>query len=435
MGTARSFVTPVLALASVAAADAGEIEVHLLAHTVIKAEHPDLGTIGGLSGLIFHDHAAFETDTDTPGGERDRLVRTSVDGERRAAVEFISDSHDLPCAYTGTVALRRFARTLYTVRVELDEREPLHEYDAEELARLREADDFHTVPAGMLPRAADAEAIAHHHTDHDNGDRRGIRVIAFEQPHQISATLSWPRHHLGFMRSTLTIPEEIREHIRPNRGFEAVTITDRHVWAATESAITTDGPEATADTGTLCTLLRWPRPRWRGQPEDPDILHYRTDPKPPHIGPTFSLHSLTDFEALPDGRLLALERSLTLPAGYSAKIFIIDPDAPRETLPDGREVVHKQLLLDLATIRGEKNDAPRWLGNLEGMALGPSIADLTGDESEPGRLLLLVADDNFGTDIQRAGSQVIALRLVGMGNDQPGNQEKDRLEARPTGDR
>ncbi len=53
------------------------------------------------------------------------------------------------------------------------------------------------------------------------------------------------------------------------------------------------------------------------------------------------------------------------------------------------------------------------MGNLEGMAVGAPLARLLGDETERGRVLVIVADDNFGRDGQ-VGSQVVVCRLTGI---------------------
>ncbi len=244
------------------------------------------------------------------------------------------------------------------------------------------------------------------HLDHPAKDAEALAIspsgawfIAYESP----ATIA----RLAFDPHAFTLPEEVVRTVRPNLAFESVALRPHPVfeaptelWAITELAISQDGPAPTSSEGTLCRALVW-------NPYTGELLDqftYRTEPMPSTlpIGP--SHHSLSEIAALPDGRFLALERSLTLPAGYTARIFLLDassqpdPDAP---FP----VLRKELLYDFA-------DSPlRNIGNLEGMTIGPTIAELTGDPFEQGRLLLLIADDNFGRDIQ-SGSRVIALRLI-----------------------
>lgn len=111
--------------------------------------------------------------------------------------------------------------------------------------------------------------------------------------------------------------------------------------------------------------------------------------RPPGLGVT----GLAELTALPDGRLLALERSLTVPRLYDARLFLLRADQRGESLNFDKT--------ELASIRGLGVDQP---GNLEAMAVGPELE--TG-----GRLLLLISDNNFGRDGQPA-TRAIALRLT-----------------------
>ena len=73
-------------------------------------------------------------------------------------------------------------------------------------------------------------------------------------------------------------------------------------------------------------------------------------------------------------------------------------------------MLRKSPVADLGAIASDAG-VP-WIGNLEALALGPRIADMTGNDREQGRLLLVVADDNFGAGVQKTGSRVLALRLL-----------------------
>lgn len=102
------------------------------------------------------------------------------------------------------------------------------------------------------------------------------------------------------------------------------------------------------------------------------------------------------------GYFLSLERSFGL-LGFSAKLYqmaianatdISQMDSPINI--NAQQPVYKQLLLDLAEL-----DIP--LDNLEGMTLGPQLADGS-------RSLLLVSDDNFSDD---QVTQWLLFRLSG----------------------
>ena len=101
------------------------------------------------------------------------------------------------------------------------------------------------------------------------------------------------------------------------------------------------------------------------------------------------------------GHFLTLERSYGATSGFSAKIWQIATGAATDTSsiksfrtsPNVRSI-RKKLVLDLATL-GIKLD------NLEGMAIGPRLAD--GSQS-----LILVSDDNFS---DKQFTQFLLFRL------------------------
>lgn len=103
-------------------------------------------------------------------------------------------------------------------------------------------------------------------------------------------------------------------------------------------------------------------------------------------------HGLSDLLTLnAEGHLLTLERSLTL-NGYTARLFQVvagnATDTSRIATLGGELTtvtpLKKQLLLDLSTLNHP-------LDNLEGMTLGPQLADGSS-------LLILVSDDNFSAE-------------------------------------
>ncbi|TVQ77335.1 MAG: esterase-like activity of phytase family protein [Phycisphaeraceae bacterium] len=316
-----------------------------LATMSIPSEHDALGTIGGLSGLTWT-------------------------GEHFVAV---SDHNERPMLYELALSLSPGVRG------------GDRGYDLD-VTVMREIHLDHP--------AADAEAIVY-------DPNTGAWYIGYELP----ATVA----RLGSDPITFPLPDDVREGVRPNRSFESVTLRPNphfgrptELWAATETAITSDGEEATEAEGTLCRVLVW-------NPRTARLLRqysYRTDPRPGGIPLRHSINSLVEFTTLPDGRLLALERSLTAPAGYGGRIFLIPGDS-FEKSEAPFPVLSKRLLYDLSEVPLIS------IGNIEGMVVGPPISELTNDPREPGRLLLLIADDNFGRDIQR-GSRVIALRITDL---------------------
>jgi len=225
----------------------------------------------------------------------------------------------------------------------------------------------------VLPGApADAEAIA---PAPDGG-----WIVAYEKPPSIA------RFDQDFrFTETFTRAEPIGRRLQLNRAWESVTVRS-----------TSAGPRilAISELGPIDAAA--PHDGWRPLAIELDSTtgviaaqgRYRLSP-PPGLGVT----GLSEVVALSQGDLLALERSLTVPRLYDARLFLLRVEQRGESLH-----IEKT---KLASIRALGVEAP---GNLEAMAVGPELE--TG-----GRLLLLISDDNFGRDGQDA-TRIIALRLT-----------------------
>src|SRR5690606_31336681 len=146
------------------------------------------------------------------------------------------------------------------------------------------------------------------------------------------------------------------------------------MWTANEQALTVDGPTSTAMNGTTVRLLRL---NVSGNSIAAGAQYaYVTEPI--HGSPTFGSpqSGLADLVALPDGTLLALERSVVVGAPvYLNRIFEIGfagaTDVSVGTLADGLignvfTPVAKQLLWSGA-VDGASGQ------NMEGLALGPRL--------------------------------------------------------------
>ena len=188
--------------------------------------------------------------------------------------------------------------------------------------------------------------------------------------------------------------------IRGNQGFESLSLSPdgRALWTANERALQQDSPDE-KDRPSPVRLLRYER---RGDAFVPGAqLVYEVDPivNPPAKG--FSVRGLAELLALPDGRLLALEREFVAGRGMTIQLFLVStPGATDvsglESLAGARYTpVRKTLVYDFARA-GFLPD------NIEGLAFGPRLADGS-------RTLVLVSDDNF-EPLQQ--TQVIALRWI-----------------------
>lgn len=196
----------------------------------------------------------------------------------------------------------------------------------------------------------------------------------------------------------LQIPQEFMpDNIRPNAGFESLAYDAvRGVfWTTTETALKND---SLTDGGRMTLRLQS-----FGEDLKPAIQYaYQTDA--PSVCPktarqVFGVSALT---ALPDGRLLVLERDFVITKRYirsyvKHKIYMIDPlTSPASAISSSTAVAdikRNQYLKKTLVAEFQTNlKLFDWtLANYEGMCLGPQLAD--------GRRVLLLINDsqhNYG---------------------------------------
>jgi len=184
----------------------------------------------------------------------------------------------------------------------------------------------------------------------------------------------------GARLSTLPTPAVFLQR-RPNFGFESLTRRGHTIYTANEEALTPDGPLSTQAAGTVVRLQRYTSGL-------PDLqFAYRTEPL--HGSPISGSRSgLSDLLTLPDGRLIALERSFAfnLAGLFRTRIFALDLAGATDTsaLPSlavaSYTPIAKTLLLSAD------------LTNLEGLCLGPRL-DPPGSPGPYRYALLGIVDD------------------------------------------
>jgi uncharacterized protein YjiK len=178
----------------------------------------------------------------------------------------------------------------------------------------------------------------------------------------------------------LNIPADLGiDRITPNQGFEALAYSDQtHLfWTVTEGPVRTDS-------------LRFLRLQSFGEDLEPvsRYLYEMDAPEASAEGTEAYVHGVSALTALPDGRLLVLEREVYVPAGgiaeklggafTTAKIFVVRPVAGK----DG--ALRKRL------VTGFRTTALSSFANYEGMCLGPVLGDGR-------RTLLLIPDSQNGS--------------------------------------
>lgn len=209
------------------------------------------------------------------------------------------------------------------------------------------------------------------------------------------------RHDLtsGAVVQTLSLPA-VFDHVDGDRSLESLTRDPATgaLWTANEEALTVDGSRSTTEAGTVVRLQKFdatgaPVGQWA----------YVTDPisaDSPLI--TQERSGVSDLVALPDGRLLVLERELggSFLPDYRSAIYLVDFDGATD-------------VSSLAGLIGQSY-APvgktlLWKGdfqfeNYEGIGLGPVLED--------GSISLLLISDDGGNDLME--QRVYALRISGV---------------------
>lgn len=222
-------------------------------------------------------------------------------------------------------------------------------------------------------------------------DSRDFEGIAFTDAARNSVFLSeegTPAVHeyslaTGARLRTLTTPPVFTNR-RSNKGFESLArdpLPGRSgvLWTANEEALSVDGPIAGPSTGTTVRLLRYDFDQTSATPGLQ--LAYLTDAWHGTSTPG-AMGGLSDLLVLPDGRLLALERSFAASGSgfFRTRIY--------EVLTEGASDVSGLTGLAGATYTpaGKRLLFNGYFTNLEGLALGPPAR-------AGGRVLLSIVDD------------------------------------------
>lgn len=200
----------------------------------------------------------------------------------------------------------------------------------------------------------------------------------------------------GRLMKDLPMPEMLRvrpgreEGARSNQSFEGMAFAPdgRSLWLAMEAPLYQDGPVATPSSGAVVRISRFDRNGGLLKQFAYPIEAIAHAPAPGR----FADNGVSEILAIDEHHLYAIERSGVQDAegnfAFYIKLFELDLSEASDisalrSLQESRYTpARKRLVLDFATLR-----LP-WVGNIEGMAWGPRLAN--GHES-----IVFVADDNF----------------------------------------
>lgn len=218
----------------------------------------------------------------------------------------------------------------------------------------------------------------------------------------------------GQQLNSLPVPENFlptanqTSGIRNNLAFESLTISPdgQYLYTATENALYQDGTSADIDQGSLSRIVKYNLTN--GEPVAEYVYPVEPVPEVPQPADGFATNGLVELIAIDNnGTLLALERAFSAGVGNTVRLYEVKTqgaldvsseadlfDEENDTSFEIDPTVSKRLLVDFADL-GITPD------NLEGLALGPKLAD--GDQS-----LIVVSDNNFS---ETQTTQFIALGL------------------------
>jgi hypothetical protein len=181
---------------------------------------------------------------------------------------------------------------------------------------------------------------------------------------------------------TLPTPPVFRPpNLRGNLGFESCAARGGDVWTVNEESLKSDGPISTVDAGCVVRLLHY-RLGANGEPGKTESYAYVTDPiHKPHSPDDHGLsrNGVSELILLPDGRLMALERSLSVLgpknifSDFRNSMYVIDTtgatDVSTGDLASGligktyRAVTKTPVFSNTGLV----------ISNMEGLTVGPKI--------------------------------------------------------------
>ena len=202
--------------------------------------------------------------------------------------------------------------------------------------------------------------------------------------------------------------------VRNNQGFESLTLTldGGTLISGVENALVQDGPAATLVDASPVRLLMLSLADQRVYREV--VYPVEAIPAAPRPASGDADNGLVDLSALDgigldgEGTLLALERSYAQGVGNTVRLYRVNTQDATDVRGvdalighEGVIPVAKELLVDFGELGRTMGVVP---DNLEGMALGPQLAD--------GRWLLLVVSDNNFNASQTTQLWALALTIV-----------------------
>ncbi|WP_009633125.1 esterase-like activity of phytase family protein [Synechocystis sp. PCC 7509] len=191
--------------------------------------------------------------------------------------------------------------------------------------------------------------------------------------------------------------------IRTNLAFESLTITpsQNYLFTATENALVQDGAIATVSNGSPSRIVGYNTVT--GKPAAEYLYFTDKVANPPITASGFNTNGLVDLLAIDDKHFLSLERSFSVGAGNTIKLYEVSLEGA-----DNIRDINSLSAVDITNIKPAKKELLLdfdklniTLDNIEGLTFGPDLPD--GKRS-----LIVVSDNNFSSS---QSTQVLAFSV------------------------
>ncbi|WP_395774152.1 esterase-like activity of phytase family protein [Agrobacterium pusense] len=175
--------------------------------------------------------------------------------------------------------------------------------------------------------------------------------------------------------------------VQNNLGFEGLTLTPGRLIAATENALTQDGPKATPQAGSPARILVIDTATLKPVAEHVYVTEAISN-TPTAAEPKYNDNGLSALGALPDGRLVAVERNFASGVGNHIRFFVVDLSRTENILGKDRiDPASVAAVSKSAWFEIKEGDFGLDIDNIESLAFGPVV--------DGKQLFVIASDDNF----------------------------------------
>jgi len=239
--------------------------------------------------------------------------------------------------------------------------------------------------AAFAPKGIDAEGIA---LDRKDGklywsSERDLK----NQPALYVSSLDGSNVKRLELPDAYLVDDAKTKGVQNNLGFEGLTVTPGRLIAATENALTQDGQKATPQAGSPARILVIDTATQKPVAEHVYVTE-AISKTPTAAEPKYNDNGLSALTALPDGRLVAVERNFASGVGNHIRFFIVDLGGAENILgKDKIDVANVRAVSKTPWFEINEGDFGLDIDNIESLAFGPM--------ADGKQIFVIASDDNF----------------------------------------